>query len=313
MRSSLGVRRYVEGVISHLEWSGGIESLTQGRFEKFGRIGEFLEVGNHDEILWTPCQRGSIIAPHHVVTIHDCINIEYIYRNDLRLPVYRKFMEILFSRAEVVVAISFATRDAILRNFSLSADRIQVIQSGMNPISTHSLPEKKVGGRPFVLFVTNDLPHKNTIAACRAWAQSRGPVEGIMLRVIGKLPNEAIKVCQGIPFLHQNGLTDMELAIAYRDCCFLIAPSLSEGHNLPIAEALSLGAEVICSDIDVHHEYYDGRVRYFDPLRSESILNSINEALALSLPWFRRPAYTLRTFADVASDYAKIFAKIQKS
>lgn len=313
MRSSLGVRRYVAGVISHLEWPGGVEPLAQGRFEKFGRIGEFLEVGKHDQILWTPCQRGSILAPHHVVTIHDCINIEYVYRNDLRLPIYRKLMEILFSRAEVVVAISYATRDAILRNFSLPADRIQVIQSGMNPISPLSLPEKKLGGRPFVLLVTNDLPHKNTVAACRAWSQSHGPVQGIMLRVIGKLPNEAIQACQDIPFLHQNGLTDIELAMAYRDCCFLIAPSLSEGHNLPIAEALALGAEVICSDIDVHREYYGGRVKYFDPLRFESILNAINDALDLPRPWFIHQAFALRTFADVASDYVKLFAKIQNS
>ena len=311
-RSSLGVRRYLSRIISHMQWPGGIVQLTPSRHKAFSRLNEILEPGHKGSILWTPYQGGSIRAPHHVVTVHDCINIEYLYRNDIRLPFYLKLMEILLNRAEAVVAISHATRNAILRNFSVSADRIKVIQSGLDTITDFPLTDQANGERPFVLLVTNALPHKNTVATCRAWARSRGPREGVVLRVVGRLPDAAREVCHGISLSLEHGLDDSELATAYSKCLFLIAPSLSEGHDLPVAEALGLGADVLCSDIDVHREYYDGHVRFFDPLREDAIVEAIDWALNEPRPWFGQNRKLSRTFAEVAQDYIRLFQSIEE-
>jgi glycosyltransferase involved in cell wall biosynthesis len=222
-------------------------------------------------------------------------------------------MEILLNRAEAVVAISCATRDAILRNFSLSPDRIQIIPSGMDPIPPSTATNEAKEKRPYALLVTNDLPHKNTVATCRAWARSRGPREGVVLRVVGKIPEAAREACHRIPVLLEHGLSDVELATAYRNCRFLIAPSLSEGHDLPVAEALAHGADVLCSDIDVHREYYDGRVRFFDPLCEDAIVEALDNALWAPRPWFEPPLAPLRSFADVARDYAALFQRIESN
>lgn len=270
-----------------------------------------MEPGCKNSILWTPCQRGSIRAMHHVVTVHDCINIEYVYRKDIRLPLYLHLMEILLNRAEAVVAISYATRDAILRNYSLSPDKIQVIQSGMDPLPATTAMNEAADERPFALLVTNDLPHKNSVATCRAWARSRGPREGVVLRVVGKIPDAAREACRGAPFSVESGLSDGELAAAYSNCRFLIAPSLSEGHDLPVAEALALGADALCSDIEVHREYYDGRVKFFDPFCEDAIVEALDNALLAPRPWFESPLPPLRSFADVARDYAALFRRIE--
>lgn len=310
-RSSRGVSRYVSNVMKNLQWPGGIEPLIQPKSQSFGRFRELLEPGLKNSILWTPCHRGSIRAKHHVVTVHDCISIEYIYRSDARLPLYLGMMNILLNRAEAVVAISYATREAILRNFSIPQDRIEVIQSGFDPISPPAVTIEAKEKRPFVLFVTNNLPHKNTVATCRAWARSRGPREGIVLRVVGKIPEAARDACGNVALSLEYGLSDVELATAYRDCQFLIAPSLSEGHDLPVAEALALGADVLCSDIDVHREYFDGRVRFFDPFCEDAIVAALDNALWAPRPWFEPNSARLRCFADVAQDYTALFHRIE--
>lgn len=313
IRSSRGVKRYTSNVLNHLLWPGEIEFLKNPKFSALGRFYETFLPVDDSTILWSPCKRGSLLAQHHVVTIHDCINIEYTYAGDKRLLFYHILMQPILSRAEVIVAISYATRNAILRNYRLSPDKIVVIPSGVDPIGTTSALPNNNTSRPFVLLVTNSLPHKNTIATCSAWVRSIGPSEGIELRVIGSLPDTARNICEqsGIPLSLQIDITDRTLVYNYKQCLFLLAPSLCEGHDLPVAEALSLGAEVLCSDIDVHREFYDGRVMFFDPCNEDSIVVALNQSILRSKPWFEQPkVFAARGFNDVASDYADLFLRI---
>jgi len=311
-RSSRGVRRYAERVLAELRWPSGIDTLEPLGTAALERAGELIRRGRAGSILWTPCQRGPLFARNHVVTVHDCISIEYVYRDDWRLPAYLRMMSVLLQRAEIV-AISRATRDAILRNFRVNPDRIVVIPSGLD-----SIPRSAVSlgapDRPYALLVTNALPHKNTLATCQGFALSRAPREGIALRVIGTLPPSARALCEsaGIRLQLDHSIDDDALASAYAGCAFLLAPSLSEGHDLPVAEALSQGAEVLCSDIPVHHEFYEGRVRFFDPTRVEAIAAAIDDAMTVPRPWFSARGVTPdRGFADVARDYEALFRSIE--
>jgi glycosyltransferase involved in cell wall biosynthesis len=60
-------------------------------------------------------------------------------------------------------------------------------------------------------------------------------------------------------------LSDPELDHCYRHCRALLAPSLAEGFNLPIVEALSRGATVLASDLPVHREVGGNFAAYFPP------------------------------------------------
>lgn len=93
--SSRGVRRYYASVMKSLNWPGRVETLDSGGGGAAGRIRELLLRGRSDAILWTPCQRGPLRAHNHVITVHDCINVDYVYRHDWRLPIYRRMMHML--------------------------------------------------------------------------------------------------------------------------------------------------------------------------------------------------------------------------
>jgi glycosyltransferase involved in cell wall biosynthesis len=320
--SSLGVRRYFAGVIRHLAWSGKVEILPSNLSRSVERARELFRRGRRDAIFWTPCQRGPLWAMHHVVTVHDCINVEYVHREDWRLGVYLKLFNQILDNAEAVVAISQSTKAAILRNYDVSTDKIVVIPSGVGSLGTEgeTTPASRAGRAssktqvPFVLLIANTLPHKNTTAACLAYAQSRCAKAGVMLRVVGSLPSSALEVSTKAGFLLEvrSDVGDAELSRWYTECLFLFSPSLAEGHNLPIGEALAHGANVLCSDIDVHREFYDHQVAFFDPRSQESMVAALDSAIDREGRWFARPAATRsRSLRDVSADYKVLFTSIE--
>ncbi len=317
LRSSRGVRRYYDNIVRHLSWPGGIAMSAVHDSGAVNRLNELLHRGSRDTIFWSPAQRGPLRALHHVVTVHDCINVEYVYRNDWRLPALRWSTQQMLSNAERIVAISHATEAALLRNYRIRPSSLVVIPSSCDvQIATDdaAAPMAVDNGQPFILLVTNSLPHKNTVRTCQALARSRIGTERVDLRVVGSLPPQAQEACSaaGIAVEIASAISDATLRDWYRGCRFLLAPSLEEGHDLPIAEALALGANVLCSDIPAHREFYDALVAYFDPLDTEAIAAAVDQALYRSGRWSQAPLPS-RSFADVAADYQQLFLTIREN
>lgn len=311
--SSRGVNRYCNAVLKNLPQKFNTIDVEKIGINVLERCREILLPGKKQSILWTPCQRGPVFARNHIVTVHDCISIEYVYRGDYRKPIYLWYFNKLLDNAAAVVAISNATKSAILRNSNIPESKVLVIPSAVDAMIISSVQRVQNTEEPFVLMVTNQLNHKNNDIACKGFASSRANSEGISLRVVGSLPDSARKICMqsGVRLYEHSIVTDYELSKLYSECIFLLSPSLAEGHNLVIGEALVHGSNVLCSDIDVHREYYDGHVRYFDPLSLDSITTEIDFCLNNSASWFDiNNNYSPRSFKDVAKDYDLLFTSI---
>jgi glycosyltransferase involved in cell wall biosynthesis len=315
MRSSRGVRRYYDSVMRHLAWPGGITVTAVGRSAGRDRIAELLSKGARDGIFWSPCQRGPLFADRHVVTVHDCINIEHTYTGWKRLALKLATQQML-GNATAIVAISHATKAAILRNYRVSAESIVVIPSPCGVVLEEADHEPSevaapADGRPYVMMVTNSLPHKNTVRACAAFVRSGAVKRGVGLRVVGALAPEALAICQeaDVDLTIGTRLDDNTLRQWYRGSRFLLSPSLAEGHNLTIGEALVLQANVLCSDIPVHREFYAERAAFFDPEDVDAMTVAIKQALDRPGRWFDVPL-PARSFRDVAEDYRRLFEAI---
>ena len=59
-----------------------------------------------------------------------------------------------------------------------------------------------------------------------------------------------------------EGLSEAELQWCYARCEAVVAPSLTEGFGLPVAEGLLAGCRIVCSDIPAHREVGDGLCRF---------------------------------------------------
>ncbi|UAJ10486.1 glycosyltransferase [Glacieibacterium megasporae] len=308
-RSSRGARRYYDGIMANLDWPGEI-SITEP-WSRLTRFKELAERGRSDAIYWSPAHRGPLFAHNHVVTVLDCINIEHVYCDDARLPLLRAMMGRLLAGARQIVCISEATRAAVERNFVIDPAKLSVI-AGPTVLPIANAAIAHVDDDDFVLMVTNALPHKNTAFAAAAMAASRARELGIGLRVVGALAEGSAALCAaaGVKVEIFHNVDDATLYGWMRRCRFLLSPSLAEGLNLPIAEAVSLGVNVVCSDIAVHQEFFASDALFFDPLSHASLVAVLDDALQRSGRWFPATAKPGPTFGDVAAQYRALFERM---
>jgi glycosyltransferase involved in cell wall biosynthesis len=318
-RTSLGARRYFEGVMRHLNWPGSVVASPLARWSKLERVNELLNRGRSNALYWSPSHRGPLFAHNHVITVLDCINVEYTHRRDWRLPLYRRMFSLMLQNATAVVAISQATAHALARNYAFDPAKLVVFPGPVNifdrdafPLPATAAPHPPDDG-PFVLMITNTLPHKNTSRATAAFARSDARRQGVALRVVGSIGPADLSTCTaaGVNVEMMKDVDDATLSRWLAGCRFLLAPSLDEGLNLPVAEALAHGSNVLCSDIEVHREFYDGSVRFFDPLNEDDMVASLNDALAQEGHWPRTvPLVPQLSFPDVAGRYRALFLRL---
>lgn len=163
---------------------------------------------------------------------------------------------------------------------------------------------------PVILMVGTLEPRKNHWMALRAaealWA--RGSKARLLM--IGKIGWNVESLLQrlsghaetGRRLLHLDRVGDRDLALAYRGASVLLFPSFAEGFGLPVAEALSAGLPVICSDLPVLREIAGDRATYIDPLNLESIVEALLKVTPQrpAIPELRLPTW---------DDSARIFTE----
>jgi glycosyltransferase involved in cell wall biosynthesis len=317
-RSSLGVRRLFAGIMQYLAWDSKVSFTKLPKMAAVARVAELLQMGRRNAIYWSPTHRGPLWAHHHVVSLHDCINVEYTYRDDWRLPAFRRMFNVVLANAEVVVALSRATKEAALRNYALEESKIVVIPAGFDvpAEAAQATARPAYDAPPFILMLTNALPHKNALRACRAFLESIAPRKGYVLRVVGSLPRAALDLCgrDAARIEVQAHVADAKLRDWYQSAAFLFSPSLAEGYNLPVAEAIAGGGNVLCSDIAVHREFFEGRAAFFDPIRDDAIVEALNAAVMnAGMRWYpEMPGRRMRSIKDMADDYRTVFRGVER-
>ena len=109
-RSSKGVYRFFSAVINNLNWTSDLRLVKSSGFKAIDRALDFFKRGDKSDVFWTPCLQGPLRVPNHVITVHDCINIEYIYANDWRLPFFKKVTQKMINNSVQIVAISESSK-----------------------------------------------------------------------------------------------------------------------------------------------------------------------------------------------------------
>ncbi|TPW36537.1 glycosyltransferase family 4 protein [Oecophyllibacter saccharovorans] len=153
------------------------------------------------------------------------------------------------------------------------------------PVSAGNIPASNVmgsytdsGQRPYFVCLGTLEPRKNHLLLLNLWrrmAEEGGPKIPRLL-LVGKRgwENEnIIDMIERCPALQghveeHSDLSDEEVVTLLQGARGLLFPSFGEGYGLPLAEALSLGVPVICSDLPVFREVGQEVPCYLDPLDS---------------------------------------------
>jgi len=232
-----------------------------------------------------------------VATVHDVSfieNPEYFpaaRRAQLRYTVARTIR-----LAARIITVSEFSRDAILRAYPVSPDKVRVIPNAASPefrVVSRGGAVRRIRDHfgveaPFIFSVGDLQPRKNHIGLINAFVR--------LLAAHPDLPHHLVLAGQNTWFtprvmaaaqasgvasrIHFTGfVSDSDLIQLYNACDCFVFPSFYEGFGLPILEAMASGCAVACSNTSAMPEVAEGAGLLFDPRNPASIARSMADVL----------------------------------
>ena len=186
-------------------------------------------------------------------------------------------------KADLIFAISEATKKETMRLFGIPAEKIKIAYLGYNNIS--AILESAVRDLPprFFMFVGAIKERKNVLGIIEAFSRiNRSEIaEKLVISGNGKGPYFQ-KI---LDFVRENNLSneviflgqisDSELVYLYRHATALIYPSFIEGFGLPILEAMGCGLPVVTSNISSLPEVAGDAALLADPHDPDAIARAM--------------------------------------
>jgi glycosyltransferase involved in cell wall biosynthesis len=146
---------------------------------------------------------------------------------------------------------SQSSRDDILRDFKVPADRIRVVPLGVDTRLFRPRPAPRVPGR-VVAVASADSPVKGVGTLLRAFAKFATERQGV-LTLVGKPvpggPTDRLvgELALGDRVRFVSGISDTELAELIASAELAVVPSLYEGFSLPAVEHMASGTPLIAT------------------------------------------------------------------
>jgi len=311
---------------------GGMETTVAALVHSLGRLAgpeEFVLIGNRLNARWLQSLAGHnqkvVIAPKlrltervylsvdcdivhlpippkrfipfgkkMVYTVHDLLYRRHPeFYNPGPAAVLENAYRAACARATVIIAISQCVKEDLIREYSISPERITVIPWGpptaIRPKPTPDLVKAvkaKYGlNLPFAFYPAMVHPHKNHLGLVEAIGILRDQ-RGLKVRV----------VCTGAPHQHGSWIKDRISALhlddqviflglvpsehiraIYRAADFVIFPSLSEGAGVPLLEAWLEDVPVACSNVAALAENAGDAALKFDPTDTQAIASALSQ------------------------------------
>jgi len=233
----------------------------------------------------------------NVVTVHD---VSFLEHPEYFTPSRRSQLRVTVGRsvriASRILTVSEFSRDAILRAYDISPDKVRVIPNAANPefrVIGRERARKTVSDRlkfeePFIFSVGDLQPRKNQIGLIEAFSKLLldCPQLPHHLVLTGKQTWFSAKVVEAARSsgfasrIHFTGfVSDEELLELYNACDCFVFPSFYEGFGLPILEAMACGRAVTCSNTSSMPEVADGAGLLFNPHQTGEITRALKDVL----------------------------------
>lgn len=221
-------------------------------------------LGRGTDVLWLPAPAPTAVAAPYVLTVHD---LSWVLRPQDFTAYERVWHRVarlrsLAEHAALLVAVSDATRDAIVSHWGIEERRVRVVRSGPGLAAggaERGDPERRP--QPYFLVVGALEPRKDPATAARALAIARERGLEAQLWFAGEGRLAGAVAGDGVRVLGRQD--DGALHELYASALAVVHPALLEGFGFPPVEAAAHGTPSIVADIPVHAETIgDGALRF---------------------------------------------------
>ena len=266
-----------------------------------------------------------------VATIHDLYPYEEPKNFGYPSVLFNQlFLKQCVSNSHGLVCVSQCTLKSLNRYFpsvSKSKPTTYIYNYVDFPETKSHAPEKisAVSIQPFLLTVAQHRKNKNLDLLIKAYAgllQSGDLPKETNLILVGNSGPETESIHQLIndfglseQIILLSSIQDSQLLWLYKNCKLLIIPSSSEGFCLPLAEGITCGCQVVCSDIPIFRELDFPQCTYFS-LQSKA-LNNLKTAILTSIQktnQAKTSIYAEQRFSKqhIGKQYADFYSKLLK-
>lgn len=213
-----------------------------------------------------------------VVTIHDLNfhNLGHLMSRTRRATL-RYFVTQSAKQADHIITGSHFSKKQIVEVLGVPQEKITVTYYGAKPSrgeawGCHELESRYGIRKPFILGLSSTSPHKNMANLVRAFALLRERIRGLQLVIAGHPPRQSGELqdtirrercAEGVVFT--GYVPEPVLSGLYAHAEAFVLPSTYEGFGMPILEAFSHGAPVVCSNAAAIPEVAGDAAAYFEP------------------------------------------------
>lgn len=229
-----------------------------------------------------------------VVTIHDLTfarHPEFVEPKNLEF--LRKWVPDTLARATLIIAVSESTKEALLEEFKISSDKVEVVHEAAGPEFAKEVPAEEIERikekygieGDYFLAVGTLEPRKNLKTLLMAMASLRREVTEQLVVVGGQgwLFDETKELLEKLGLGDRVIFTDYapqgELPALYQGAKLFVFPSLYEGFGIPMLEAMSAGTPVVASNTSSLPEIGGGAALYFDPHDGKALKHAVTRVL----------------------------------
>lgn len=266
---------------------------------------------------------------HHNVQstmfLHDAIPIEYPeFCSPGGAERHLRRLRTVCDLSQLILVNSQETRRAVeqtIRQNALRTVPIEVVPLAVGQAFLNTRPQQPQG-TPYFLYVGTIEPRKNLLFLLGLWRElihRHGPATPRLI-IAGRRGWENENILDLLqrsrtlaPYVAEaSGLTDAGLARLMSEAAGLVAPSLTEGFDLPIVEALTVGTPVVASDIPAHREVGQDFVTLAHPLDGPAWLAAVETLLDPPLSQQQRAhiaTYTPFTWAQHVAQACHLMQK----
>lgn len=239
-----------------------------------------------------PSEKWPIAFKHGVMTIHDT---RAFHRHVVGLPwlpsLYLRFiLRQGLKHASRIITVTKTIQNDLIQIFGNKvSSKITPIYHATDPEASKTINYNKVRGdiqnlaekhRFFFYYGQIWRPHKNVnhlIEAFNLYCSKKTDEKDIALILSGQhkdsFPTDNPRI-----FL-TDYIDEDERKLLLSHCIALLYPSLYEGFGIPILDAIAHGKPVVCSDLPVFKELFNGAALYVNPQSVSDIANGMHAVM----------------------------------
>lgn len=258
---------------------------------------QLLKQINSCDLYYSPyCNIPSGIKIPVFSTIHDVVFLDIKGLSGKIGTIARKwFYQHAINKSKAIFTVSQFSKERIEHHLNLKQTSVVVTYNAVPQWFTDGI-KKNISKTETILFVGNIKKHKGLHTLVKAYKKLLENNFPGKLLIVGNANNfrtsddSISNELNSLPkdsVIYTGRISDTELKIKYAEAKLLIQPSLYEGFGMPPMEALTLGTNVIISDIPVFKEIYKNLpVTYFETENADDLVCKIKSKYNQSVPKF---------------------------